>query len=91
MYSMYHTSNNNGCRLIDLATGRRLKIKSTMFPHKEVHKGTWRFPDGRYTNQIDHVLKNVRFSNCVLGVRTFRGADCGSDLFLVAGILKVKI
>lgn len=66
-------------------------IKSTIFLHKEVHKGTWRFPDGRYVNQIDHILVSSRFSNCVLDVRTFRGADCGSDHFLVAGKLKVTL
>lgn len=91
MHSLYHTSNYNGCKLIDHVTGRGLKIKSTMFPHKDIHKGIWRSPDGCYTNQIHHVLINARFSNCVLDVRTLWDADCGSDHFLVAGILKVKL
>jgi len=91
VHSLHQISNNNGCRLVDLATGKGLKIKSTMFPHKEVHKGTWRSPDGRYVNQIDHILVNSRFSNCILDVRTFRGADCGSDHFLVVGKLKVTL
>ncbi|KAL4084379.1 hypothetical protein QTP88_028202 [Uroleucon formosanum] len=89
--SLHQLSNNNGFRLIELATGRGLKIKSTSFPHKEIHKGTWRSPDGRYINQIDHVLVNARFSNSVLDVRTFHGAECGSDHFLVVGKLKVRL
>lgn len=62
-----------------------------MFPHKGVHNETWRSPDGRYANQIDHVLVNLTFSNCVLDIRTFRGADCGSHHFLVASKLKVLL
>ncbi|KAF0770345.1 craniofacial development protein 2-like [Aphis craccivora] len=89
--SLHQLSNNNGFRLIELATGRGLKIKSTSFPHKEIHKGICRSPDSRYINQIDHVLVNARFSNSVLDVRTFRGAECGSDHFLVVGKLKVKL
>jgi len=84
-------SNSNGFRLIELATGMDLKIKSTSFPHKEIHKGTWRSPDGRYINQIDHVLVNAIFSNSVLDVKVFRGVECGSDHFLVVGKLKVKL
>jgi hypothetical protein len=42
-------------------------------------------------NQIDHVLVNARFSNSVLYVRTFRGAECGSNYFLVVERLKVKL
>ena len=41
--------------------------------------------------RIDHILVNSRFSNCVLDIRSFRGADCGSDHFLVAGKLKVTL
>lgn len=91
IHNLHQISNNNGCRLIDLAIGKGLKIKSTMFPHREVHKGTWRSPDGRYVNQIDHILVNSRFNNCVLDVRTLREADCGLDHFLVAGKLKVTL
>ncbi|KAF0714277.1 ribosome biogenesis protein TSR3 isoform X1, partial [Aphis craccivora] len=89
--SLHQLSNNNGFRLIELATGMGLKIKSTSFPHNKIHKGTWRSPGGRYINQIDHVLVSARFSNSILDVRTFRGAECGSDHFLVFGKLKVKL
>jgi hypothetical protein len=34
---------------------------------------------------------NARFSNSVLDVRTYHGAECGSDHFLVVGKLKVKL
>lgn len=40
MYSVHQLSNDNGCRLIDL--GRNLWVKSIMFPHKKIHRGTLR-------------------------------------------------
>lgn len=43
-----HDTSNNELRLIDLATDRDFVVKSTMFPHKMIHKGTWSLPDGKY-------------------------------------------
>jgi len=39
-HSLYEETNDSGLKLIDLATGNGLVIKSTMFPHKNIHKGT---------------------------------------------------
>jgi hypothetical protein len=89
--SLHNTSNGNGLRLIDLLTERGLLVKSTMFPHKMIHKGTWSLPDGKYINQIDHILINLRFSNCIQDVRTVREADSDSYHFLVKGKIKVKL
>ncbi|XP_025421560.1 uncharacterized protein LOC112691510 [Sipha flava] len=90
-HSLHETTNDNGLRLIDFACGNGLVVKSTMFPHKNIYKGTWMSPDGRYVNQIDHVLVSVRFKNCIQDIRTMRGADGDSDHYLVKGKMKVKI
>ncbi|KAL4143409.1 hypothetical protein QTP88_005744 [Uroleucon formosanum] len=68
-----------------------LVVKSTMFPRKDIYKGTWKAPNSRYTNQIDHVMINTRFKNCIQEVKTVRGADCDSDHYLVKGKLNVKL
>lgn len=36
-YSLHETTNDNGMKLIDLATGKGFRIMSTMFPHKDIH------------------------------------------------------
>jgi len=59
-----------------------------MFPHQNIHKYTQTSPDGKTHNQIDHVLKYRRWHSSVLDVRSFRGADCDTDHYLV--IAKVR-
>jgi hypothetical protein len=51
-HSLHKDSNDNGMRLIDYTASRNMVIGSTMFPHKEIHKVTWKSPDGRTFNQM---------------------------------------
>jgi len=59
-----------------------------MFPHRNIHKNTWTAPDSKTHNQIDHVLIGRRWQSSVLDLRSFRGADCDTDHYLV--IAKVR-
>jgi hypothetical protein len=43
----------NGVRVVNFATSKNLTVKSTMFPHRNIHKFTWTSPDGWTHNQID--------------------------------------
>ena len=86
--SLHQDSNDNGVRLVNFATSKNLVVKSTMFPHRNIHKYTWTSPDGTTHNQIDHVLIDRRWQSSVLDVRSFRGADCDTDHYLV--IAKVR-
>ncbi|VVC41512.1 Endonuclease/exonuclease/phosphatase,Reverse transcriptase domain [Cinara cedri] len=90
-YSLHETTNDNGMKLVDLATGKGFRIMSTMFPHKNIHKGTWRSPDGQHINQIDHILVNKRFTNAINDVRVYRGTDCNLDHYLVVGKFNIKL
>ena len=86
--SLHQDSNDNGVRLVKFATSKNLVVKSTMFTHRNIHKYTWTSPDGKTHNQIDHVLIVRRWHSSILDVRSFRGADCDTDHYLV--IAKVR-
>jgi hypothetical protein len=81
--SLHETSNGNGVRLVNLATSKNLRVKSTMFSHHNIHKYTWTAPDGKTRNQIDHILVHRRRHLNALDVRPYRAADCDTDHCLV--------
>jgi hypothetical protein len=54
--SLHEIGNDNGVRVVNFATTTNLVDKSTMFPHRNIHKYTWTSPEGKTHNQIDHVL-----------------------------------
>lgn len=92
-YSLHDETSENGIKLCQLtAENGQLKIKSVNFPHKEIHKGTWKFPGSEQVNQTDHMLIDKRhFAISILDVRTRRGADGDSDYFMVRIILRSRI
>jgi hypothetical protein len=81
--SLHEDSNGNGVRVVNFATSKNPVVKSTMFPHRNIHKYAWTSPDGKTHNQIDHVLIERRWHSSILDVRSFRGADCDTDHYLV--------
>jgi endonuclease/exonuclease/phosphatase family metal-dependent hydrolase len=80
--SLHEISNDNGDRIVNFATSKNLVVKSTMFPHRKIHKHTWTSPEGNTYNQIDHILIDRRRHSSILDVRSFRGADCDTDHYL---------
>jgi hypothetical protein len=64
--SLHEISNDNGVRAGNFATSNNLTVKSTMFPHRNIHKFTCASPDGKTNNQIDHNLVDRRRHSSVL-------------------------
>jgi len=81
-YSLHTLSNDNGIRIINFARSKNMVVASTLFKHKDIHKITWRSPDGQNFNQIDHLLIDARRVSNVMDVKTFRGDNIDSDHYL---------
>jgi hypothetical protein len=88
---MHLNTNNDGQKLIDFAAAKRMVVSSIFFLHKEIHKQTWRSPDGKTDNQIDHILIDKKNASGMLEIKSCRGANSNSDHFLVGGIYRRKI
>jgi len=66
-------------------------VKSTIFPHRNIHTYTWTFPDGKTHNQIDHILIDRRWHSSILDLRSYRGADCDTDHYLVVAKVRERL
>lgn len=62
-HSLHDITNNNGYLLMNFASFKNMVIASTWFPHKHIHKGTWKAPGGNTINQIDHVMVDRRYAS----------------------------
>jgi endonuclease/exonuclease/phosphatase family metal-dependent hydrolase len=89
--SLHEISNDNGVRVVNFATSKNLIVKSTMIPHCNIHTFTWTSPDGKTHNQIDHILIDRRRHSSLLDVRSFRGADCDTDHYLVVAKVRERL
>jgi endonuclease/exonuclease/phosphatase family metal-dependent hydrolase len=81
--SLHELSNDNGVRAVNIATSKNLTVKSMMLLHRNIYKYTWKSPDGKTHNQIDHILIHRQRHLSVLDVRSFRGAGFDTDHYLV--------
>jgi len=74
--------------MIQFAVSKGLNVRSTTFPHKDIHKETWYSAGGRAANQIDHILISNRVRSAL---RALRGPDIGSGHNLLKINFKVKL
>jgi hypothetical protein len=89
--SVHQISNDNGVRVVNFATFKNLIVKSTMFPHRNIHKFIWTSPDGKTHNKNDHILIDRRRHSSILNVRSFRAADCDTDHYLVVAKVRERL
>jgi hypothetical protein len=54
--SSHEISNENGVRVVNFAISKKRIVKSTKFPHRNIHKFNCTSPDGKMHNQIYHIL-----------------------------------
>jgi hypothetical protein len=78
-------------RVVNFAIFKNLIVKSTTFPHCNIHKHTWTSPNGVTHTQMDHVLIDKRQHSNILYVHSSRGADCDTDHYMVVSKLRERI
>jgi hypothetical protein len=83
MNSLHKVSNDNGMRLISYAASMDMVVGSTLFPHRNIYKASWKSPDGSTTNQTDHELIDYHHKSNLQDVRSYRVANIDSDHFLI--------
>ena len=66
--SLHQDSNDNGVRIINFLISKNLVVKSTMFPHRNIHKYALTSPEGKTRNEIDYILIDRRWHSSILDV-----------------------
>jgi hypothetical protein len=89
--SLHEASDDDGVRVVNFVTSKKLIVKSTTFPHRDIHKHPCTSTDGVTHNQIDHVLIDKRRHSNILDVHFFRGANCDTVHYLVMEKLREKV
>jgi len=62
-----------------------------MVPHRNIRKYTRTSPNGKIHNQIDHIWIDRRWHPFILDVRSFRGADCDTDHYLLVAKFRERL
>jgi hypothetical protein len=88
--SLHPDSNDNGARIVNFGTSKNL-VKSTMSPHRNIHKCSWTSPDGHTHNQIDHILIDMRRHSSIIDLRSIRGGGCDTDHYLVVAKFRERL
>jgi hypothetical protein len=91
MYSLHENTRENGSRLVNFAVYKNMSIGSSKFNHKIIQKTTWKSPDGKTENKIDHLLIHKRHLSNVMDVRSYRVANIESDHYLVGIKLRARM
>ena len=89
--SLHNETNNNGIKMIQFAISKGFNVRSTTFPHKDIHRETWYSADSGTVNQIDHIFISNRFRSAITDIRALREPDTGSDHNLLKINFKVKL
>ena len=82
--------NDNGRRLLQFSSEHNLGISNTWFPQKRIHKYTWECRGRGLRTIIDYFLIGIEVRKQVVDVKAVRGAEIGSDHYLVLMTVKLK-
>jgi endonuclease/exonuclease/phosphatase family metal-dependent hydrolase len=82
--------NVNGDRLISLCKQCNLKLSNTFYYHKNIHKFTWERPTLNPKSILDYIIVKQKSLLSIRVSRVKRGANCGSDHYLLVAYIVFK-
>jgi hypothetical protein len=88
--SLHESNKDNGLRVVNFTTSKNIFVKSTMFPHRNIHKYTWTSPGGKTHNQIYHILIDKRRHSSILDVQSSRATDCDNDHYVMMAKIRQR-
>ena len=83
--------NKNGELFTDFWAISNMVIGGSIFPHKDIPKASWQFPDHVTENETDHMCIGQKFRRTLQGVRVKGGANALLDFHLVMATLKLHL
>ena len=83
--------NKNGELFTDFWAISNMVIGGSIFPHKDIPKTTWQFPDHVTENKTDHMCLGQKFRRTLQGVRVQGDANALLDFHLVMAMLKLHL
>ena len=83
--------NERGDMWLDCCMTHDQVIMNTWFQHHKIHLYTWKSHGDGVRNQIDYITINKRFRNSILQVKSYSGADGGSDHVPIVATLRMKL
>jgi hypothetical protein len=89
--SLRNETNYDKTKMIQFAIFNGFNVRSTTFPHKDIHKETWHSAGGRSVNQIDKVLISNKFRSAITDIRALREPDIRSDHNLLKINFDIKL
>lgn len=84
------TLNNNGRRLLEFCIHNNLAIANTFFQHREIHKFTREMLSRNEKSIIDYIITEKPRMSEINDVRVKRGAEIGSDHYLLVAKIKIN-
>jgi hypothetical protein len=66
--SLHEITIDNGVRAVNFDPSKSLTVKSRIFPYYNVHEFTWKSPDGKISNKINHTLVHGRWHASIRNV-----------------------